>query len=71
MCQQIGVGIDEVKRDRQAVRDKIKVLEDQIHAVDGEIAALQDDLTAATARKDKAFEALNELRKTRDLNVSN
>uniref|UniRef100_A0A0E0LUL2 Proton pump-interactor 1 n=1 Tax=Oryza punctata TaxID=4537 RepID=A0A0E0LUL2_ORYPU len=66
--KQIGVGIDEVKRDRQAVRDKIKVLEDQLHAVDGEIAALQDDLTAATARKDKAFEALNELRKTRDLN---
>lgn len=65
------MGIDEVKRDRQAVRDKIKVLEDQIHTVDGEIAALQDDLTAGTARKDKAFEALNELRKTRDLNVSN
>ncbi|XP_006659373.1 proton pump-interactor BIP131 [Oryza brachyantha] len=66
--KQIGVGIDEVKKERQNVRDKIKVLEDQLHAVDDEIAALQDDLTAATARKDKAFDALNELRKTRDLN---
>ncbi|KAF0899396.1 hypothetical protein E2562_019515 [Oryza meyeriana var. granulata] len=68
--KQIGVGIDEVKKERQAVRDKIKVLEDRLHAVDDEIAALQDDLTAATARKDKAFDALNELRKTRDLNNS-
>uniref|UniRef100_A0A0D9X7J3 Proton pump-interactor 1 n=1 Tax=Leersia perrieri TaxID=77586 RepID=A0A0D9X7J3_9ORYZ len=66
--KQIGVGIDEVKKERQAVRDKIKVLEDQLHAVDDEIAALQDDLTAATARKDKAFDALNEFRKSRDLN---
>ncbi|KAG8087210.1 hypothetical protein GUJ93_ZPchr0010g10067 [Zizania palustris] len=64
--KQIGVGIDEVKKDRQAVRDKIKVLEDQLHAVDAKIAALQDDLTTATARKDKAFDSLNELRKTRD-----
>ncbi|KAG8047211.1 hypothetical protein GUJ93_ZPchr0008g12647 [Zizania palustris] len=64
--KQIGVGIDEVKKERQAVRDKIKVLEDQLHAVDAEIAALQDDLTAATVRKDKAFDSLNELRKIRD-----
>jgi hypothetical protein len=64
----IGEGLDGVKKDRQAVRSKIKVLEDELKIVDAEIAALQEDLNAATARKDKAYESLNELRKARDLN---
>uniref|UniRef100_A0ACD5YGI7 Uncharacterized protein n=1 Tax=Avena sativa TaxID=4498 RepID=A0ACD5YGI7_AVESA len=63
----IGEGLDGVKKDRQAVRSKIKVLEDELKIVDAEIGALQEDLNAATARKDKAYESLTELRKARDL----
>ncbi|KAL6846297.1 hypothetical protein ACP4OV_023745 [Aristida adscensionis] len=64
----IGEGIDGIKKERQAVRSKIKVLEDELKAVDAEIASLQEDLDAATARKDKAYESLLELRHARDAN---
>ncbi|KAI5021965.1 hypothetical protein ZWY2020_058695 [Hordeum vulgare] len=62
-------GIDGVKKERQGVRSKIKVLDDDMKVVDGEIALLQEDLNAATARKDKAYDSLTELRKLRDLPV--
>jgi predicted nucleic acid-binding Zn-ribbon protein len=68
--QIIGEGLDGVKKDRQEVRSKIKVLEDELKVVDAEYQALQEDLDAATARKDKAYDSLNELRKARDANVS-
>jgi hypothetical protein len=45
-------------------------LEDVLKAVDAEIASLQEDLDAATARKDKAYESLQELRAVRDAKVS-
>ncbi|KAF8743878.1 hypothetical protein HU200_013521 [Digitaria exilis] len=66
----IGEGIDGIKKERQAVRSKIKVLEDELKAVDAEIASLQEDLDGATARKDKAYESLQELRAARDAKVS-
>ncbi|XP_052167505.1 proton pump-interactor BIP103 [Oryza glaberrima] len=62
----IGEGIDGVKKERQAVRSKIKVLEDELKAIDMEMGSLQEDLTAATARKDKAHESLVQLRHARD-----
>ncbi|CAD6225228.1 unnamed protein product [Miscanthus lutarioriparius] len=62
----IGEGIDGIKKERQAVRSKIKVLEDELKLVDAEIASLQEDLDAATARKDKVYESLQELRAVRD-----
>jgi len=68
--QIIGEGIDGIKKERQAVRSKIKVLEDELKLVDAEIASLQEDLDAATARKDKAYESLQELRAVRDAKVS-
>lgn len=68
--QIIGEGIDEIKKERQAVRSKIKVLEDELKLVDAEIGLLQEDLDAATARKDKAYELLQELRAGRDAKVS-
>lgn len=68
--QIIGEGIDGIKKERQAVRSKIKVLEDELKLVDAEIASLQEDLDAATARKDKAYESLSELRAVRDAKVS-
>lgn len=68
--QIIGEGIDGIKKERQAVRSKIKVLEDELKLVDAELASLQEDLDAATARKDKAYESLQELRAVRDAKVS-
>ena len=68
--QIIGEGIDGIKKERQAVRSKIKVLEDDLKLVDAEIASLQEDLDAATARKDKVYESLQELRAVRDAKVS-
>jgi chromosome segregation ATPase len=68
--QIIGEDLDGVKKDRQAVRSKIKVLDDDLKVIDAEIAALQEDLNAATAKKDKAYDSLIELRKARDANVS-
>ncbi|KAL6599282.1 hypothetical protein ACP70R_045776 [Stipagrostis hirtigluma subsp. patula] len=64
----IGEGVDGMKKERQAVRSKIKVLEDELKAVDVEIASLHEVLDAATARKDDAFDALTELRRARDAN---
>lgn len=70
LLQIIGEGIDGVKKERQAVRSKIKVLEDELKAIDMEMGSLQEDLTAATARKDKAHESLVQLRHARDAYVS-
>lgn len=64
----IGEGIDGVKKERQTVRAKIKVLEDELKVVDAEINSLQEDLNVASAKKDKAYATLNELRQARDAN---
>jgi septal ring factor EnvC (AmiA/AmiB activator) len=68
--QIIGDGIDGIKKERQAVRDKIKVLEDELKVVEAEIASLQEDLDVATANKDEAYKGLVELRQARDVEVS-
>ncbi|XP_002460088.2 proton pump-interactor BIP103 [Sorghum bicolor] len=58
--------IDGTRKEQQAVRSKIKGLEDELRVVDTEIASIQEDLDAATARKDKAYESLVELRTVHD-----
>ena len=62
--------IDGIRKEHQAVKSKIKGLEDELRVVDTEIVSIQEDLDAATARKDKAYESLMELRKVRDAEVS-
>jgi predicted nucleic acid-binding Zn-ribbon protein len=62
--------IDGTRKEQQAVRSKIKGLEDELRVVDTEIASIQEDLDAATARKDKAYESLVELRTVHDAKVS-
>lgn len=70
LLQLVGADMDAVKKERQAVRGKIKPLEEQLKAIDAEISSLQDELTSVSEKKDKAFENLNELRKARDAAVS-
>lgn len=62
--------IDGIRKEQQAVRSKIKGLEDELKVVDTEIASIQEDLDEATARKDKAYDSLMELRKAHDAKVS-
>ena len=52
------------------MRAKIKQLDDAVKAIDKDIAALQDELTAVTEKRDKARESVQHLRKQRDEGVS-
>ncbi|KAF8781276.1 hypothetical protein HU200_000637 [Digitaria exilis] len=58
--------IDAIRKDQQTIRSKIKVLKDELTIVDTEVASIQEDLDAAIARKDRAYESLAELRHARD-----
>ncbi|KAK8459676.1 hypothetical protein SEVIR_2G189500v4 [Setaria viridis] len=59
--------IDGIRKEQQAIGSKIKVLEDELNVVNADITSIQEDLDAATARKDKAYEPLQELRAKRDV----
>lgn len=52
------------------MRAKIKQLDDAVKAIDKDIAALQDELTAITEKREKARESIQHLRKQRDEGVS-
>ncbi|XP_008794130.2 proton pump-interactor 1-like isoform X2 [Phoenix dactylifera] len=62
-----GGDIDGFKKEQQAVRMKIRQLEEELKTIDDEIISLQEELTAVNEKKDKAFETLIELRKARDV----
>ncbi|XP_078443942.1 proton pump interactor 1 [Wolffia australiana] len=62
----IGVGLDGVRKEKNVIRSKIKSLEDTLKFIDEDIASLQEDLTLVTQKRDKTFETLNELRRSRD-----
>ncbi|XP_068665774.1 proton pump-interactor 1-like [Aristolochia californica] len=62
----IGGDLDGVRKDQSSVRAKIKQLEEQLKAIDSEINELQTKLTAESEKRDKAYEALVALRKTRE-----
>ncbi|KAL2327643.1 hypothetical protein Fmac_021070 [Flemingia macrophylla] len=62
----IGGDLDGVKKERQAIRSKIKQLDDGIQALDKDIMSLQDELGAITEKREKAYESIQQLRKQRD-----
>uniref|UniRef100_A0A2C9W7Z0 Proton pump-interactor 1 n=1 Tax=Manihot esculenta TaxID=3983 RepID=A0A2C9W7Z0_MANES len=62
----MGVDLDGVKKEQQAVRGKITQLREKVNGLDDEIKSLQDDLTAVTQKRDKAFENIKSLRQQRD-----
>lgn len=62
----IGGDLDGVRKEKGAVRAKIKQLEEELKVVDTDINALQEELTAVIQKRDKAYETLRELRKHRD-----
>ena len=67
--QLIGVGLDGVRKEKNANRSRIKSLEDVLKALDDEISALQEELTSVTQKRDKTYEMRNELFKSRDEGV--
>lgn len=68
--QLIGADINEVKKEREAIRAQIKELEEQLKAIDGEISFLREQLASMNDKKDKAFGTINELKRAREDAVS-
>lgn len=67
--QIIGGDLDGVRKEQQAVRAKIKQLDDALKAIDNEIKTLQDELTSVTEKRGRAHESIQQLRKNRDEGV--
>ncbi|KAK9131806.1 hypothetical protein Scep_011334 [Stephania cephalantha] len=62
----IGLDMDGARKEQQAIRSKIKLLEEDLKVVDNEIASLQEELRALVQKREKAYEGFVELRKQRD-----
>lgn len=62
----IGGDLDGVRKEQQAVRAKIKQLDDALKAIDNDIKTLQDELTSVTEKRGRAHESIQQLRKNRD-----
>lgn len=62
----MGVGLDGVKKDQQAVKGKIKNLREELEGIENDIRSLQDELSLTIQKRDKAYENMQELRKRRD-----
>lgn len=62
----IGGDLDGVKKERQAIRSKIKEIDDVLKTIDKDIQSLQDELTAVIQKREKAYESIQQLRKQRD-----
>lgn len=68
--QLIGVGLDGVRREKQAVNAKLKQLDDAKLAIEKDIGALEAELTAVTQKREATFESMKDLRKQRDDGVN-
>jgi predicted nucleic acid-binding Zn-ribbon protein len=62
----MGVDLDGVRKERQALWEKLDGLEAKVQALDAEIKTLQDELEAVIQKREKTYETLQELRKQRD-----
>lgn len=69
LMQIIGGDLDGVRKEQQAVRAKIKQLDDALKAIDNDIKTLQDELTSVTEKRGRAHESIQQLRKNRDEGV--
>ncbi|KAG6755284.1 hypothetical protein POTOM_041103 [Populus tomentosa] len=62
----MGVDLDGVRKERQALWEKLDGLEAKVQALDAEIKTLQEELEAVIQKREKTYETLQELRKQRD-----
>ncbi|KAJ6332977.1 hypothetical protein OIU77_008935 [Salix suchowensis] len=65
----MGVDLDGVRKERQALWEKLDGLDGKVKALDADIKVLQDELEAVFQKRDKTYETLQELRKQRDEGV--
>ena len=65
----MGVDLDGVRKERQALWEKLDGLEGKVKALDADIKVLQDELEAVFQKREKTYETLQELRKQRDEGV--
>ncbi|KAK7257203.1 hypothetical protein RIF29_31004 [Crotalaria pallida] len=62
----ISGDLDGVKKERQAVRSKIKQLDEALKDIDKDIQSLEAERGAVTQKREKAFESIQQLRRQRD-----
>ncbi|KAL0906105.1 hypothetical protein M5K25_024570 [Dendrobium thyrsiflorum] len=62
----IGADLDGARKEQQAVRAKIQLLEEKLNGVRAELDSLQSDLVAINETRDKAYQTFTLLRKERD-----
>jgi predicted nucleic acid-binding Zn-ribbon protein len=67
--QLIGGDLDGVKKERQAIRSKIKQVDDLLETLKADIETLQEELTDLTQKREQDFESIQKLRKQRDEGV--
>jgi len=62
----IGGDLDGLKKERQAIRSKIKQIEDVLKTIYTDIQSLQEELTDVTQKREQDFESIQKLRKQHD-----
>lgn len=62
----IGVGLDGVRKDQQAIKAKVKTLEAEKEAINSVIASLEEELHVVVEKRDKVYEKIRELRNKRE-----
>ncbi|KAE9592907.1 putative proton pump-interactor [Lupinus albus] len=62
----ISEDLDRVKKERQAIRSKIKQLDDALKATDKDILSLEEEKGAVTLKREKTFQSIQQLRRQRD-----
>ncbi|GMI63648.1 hypothetical protein HRI_000034100 [Hibiscus trionum] len=62
----MGVDLNGVKKEQQAVWSKKRQIKDKLDAIENKIESLQKELEAVTQKRDEAYGNIQELRKQRD-----
>ncbi|KAF5771725.1 putative proton pump-interactor [Helianthus annuus] len=62
----IGVDLDGVRKDQQAIKAKLKTLETEKEAINGVIASLEEELRVVIEKRDKVYDKIRELRNKRE-----
>ncbi|KAI7737022.1 hypothetical protein M8C21_007522 [Ambrosia artemisiifolia] len=62
----IGVDLDGVRKDQQAIKAKLKTLETEKEAINTVIASLEEELRVVIEKRDKVYDKIRELRNKRE-----
>ncbi|KAI7737024.1 hypothetical protein M8C21_007524, partial [Ambrosia artemisiifolia] len=65
-AQSIGVDLDGVRKDQQAIKAKLKTLETEKEAINTVIASLEEELRVVIEKRDKVYDKIRELRNKRE-----